>query len=314
MDRYCNYIKPILFLCIFFGLLWIFSIIFVPKNNLGDFGMRNIAAHGFLAEKEDTIDVLFIGDSLAYASFFPLQLYEDYGITSFTIGTPAQKMYETYSFLETFLKTQNPKVVVFENGAMLREYPTDEAIRAEVSRYFPIVEYHNRWKNLTINDFNTKINYTYTDPTKGYKKIDNVVSGVENDYMKKNKKYQNISKENEMYLERMQKLCEEHDIEFMMVSTITMKSMNYARHNSFQRLSEEYDIPYIDLNLVQDIDIDWTNDSYDAGEHLNYYGALKIGDYIGPYLKETYNLEDHRGDSKYSSYEEALVNFNKKVE
>lgn len=311
MAKFSNIFKPLLFTIILIVLLLISSRIFIPKNNIEEFGMQQISANGILGEKENTIDVLFVGDSIAYVSFFPLQMYEEYGFTSYTMGSAGQKIYETYDFIVEALKTQKPKVVVFETGVLVRGYPISSAITNEIGNIFPIIEYHNRWKNLSINDLNTKISYTYTSPTKGYKKIDKTVKAQDKDYMKKDDKIANISKRNQFYLERIIELCQKNDIEFMMVSAIATKSMNYARHNSFKELAKTKNLNYIDLNIIDDIDINWNKDFYDGGEHLNYQGAKKVSAYMGAYLQETYNLTDHRNDSSFQSWNEALMNFKK---
>ena len=40
--------------------------------------------------------------------------------------------------------------------------------------------------------------------------------------------------------------------------------------------------------------LDMTTDTYDAGMHLNIYGAEKLSVYFGKYLKENYDLTDYR--------------------
>ena len=56
-------------------LLALASRVVVPKNNQVEFGQADAPAFGVLGEPRDSIDVLFLGDSEAYCSFSPLQLW-----------------------------------------------------------------------------------------------------------------------------------------------------------------------------------------------------------------------------------------------
>ena len=46
-----------------------------------------------------------------------------------------------------------------------------------------------------------------------------------------------------------------------------------------------------------DIGIDWSTDTYDAGLHLNVYGAEKLSEYFGQILADRHGISDRRGDS-----------------
>ena len=60
----------------------------------------------------------------------------------------------------------------------------------------------------------------------------------------------------------------------------------------------------MEQNLEQDeIKIDWTKDTRDKGDHLNYTGSLKVTKFLAKYLSEK-NLPDHRDDEKYKSWNE----------
>ena len=54
-----------------------------PKNNYVEYGMHYRGASGILAEEENTIDTIIIGNSEAYSSIIPMELWKDYGYTSY---------------------------------------------------------------------------------------------------------------------------------------------------------------------------------------------------------------------------------------
>ena len=80
-----NFLKHVLtvvlFVCGLILLLIPVSMLVNPKDNTVDAGMRDISANGILAEPEQLVDVLIIGDSESYSSFVPLQIYDEYGYT-----------------------------------------------------------------------------------------------------------------------------------------------------------------------------------------------------------------------------------------
>lgn len=66
----------------------------------------------FRKETNDTIDVVFIGDSEVYSAYNPMQLYGNYGFTSYVLATSAQRLCDTYSILKSMYKTQTPKYIL----------------------------------------------------------------------------------------------------------------------------------------------------------------------------------------------------------
>ncbi|MEE1033364.1 MAG: SGNH/GDSL hydrolase family protein, partial [Agathobacter sp.] len=68
------------------------------------------------------------------------------------------------------------------------------------------------------------------------------------------------------------------------------------------KFAQENDVDYINyIPLQDDIGLDMSKDTYDAGLHLNTDGAEKMADYFGKYLVENYELNDYRSDPKYES-------------
>ena len=74
-------LRGILFLGLLGGMLLGLNCLFRPKDNTEAAGFHYPWASGYLAEPEDTIDVLIRGDSEVYADFIPLQIWQEQGIT-----------------------------------------------------------------------------------------------------------------------------------------------------------------------------------------------------------------------------------------
>ena len=74
-------------------------------------------------------------------------------------------------------------------------------------------------------------------------------------------------------------------------------NMNYAKHNAIQNWADQNEVDYIDFNtMLDEIELDWQTDSLDGGDHINYNGTVKTTGYLKDYLKENYDLPDHRTD------------------
>jgi hypothetical protein len=50
------------------------------------------------------------------------------------------------------------------------------------------------------------------------------------------------------------------------------------------------------LELIEEVGIDFAQDTYDAGLHLNVTGAEKMSVYFGKVLQNTFGLEDRRNE------------------
>ena len=100
-------VSCVLFVAILLGLLQVSSLVFQPKSNDKAAGIHYPRANGIFSEPKDSIDAVFIGDSEVYHSFIPLNIWRDYGITSYDVSSPSQKLVYSMEFLKkTFRKTQ----------------------------------------------------------------------------------------------------------------------------------------------------------------------------------------------------------------
>ncbi len=295
-------------------ILTFFSNIFVPKDSTAQHGSHEGRAMGILAEKDNSIDVLIIGDSESYCAFSPMEMWNSYGFTSYAGGSSAQKISETYEYLVAALEKQKPSVVVFETNLLKNKITGNHYIRSKLRTNFPIFEYHNMWKSTPIKDyFLAKPNYVVNDYKGYYLRTDIKPASTEN-YMKPSDEIWEIEDLNLFVLKEMANVSQKNGAQFVLVSSPSTLNWNYKKHNAVQIFADKNNLDYFDMNLVaDDIGIDWSVDTRDKGDHLNHSGAVKASVYLGKYLQENYNLPDHRNDEDYADWNRSLEKYNKKV-
>ena len=305
-------IKCVAFILIFLIILAILSKIFVRKNNSTKEKTQEYIAKGILAEPDNTIDVLVVGDSEAYSSYIPLEIWNDYGFTSYVCATSKQILPHTASFIYDATKRQDIKIVLLEADNLYRKSSVEKPIVEVVNHIFPVFEYHDRWKNLNISDLWEDVNYTNIQEGKGYyysKKIRR-----EKDRNRKVNPNPKVPEYNKIYLKKIKEYCDSKGIKLMMYSCSNKSDWNMNRHNGIEEVAKELNVDYVDLNLKKDeVNIDWEKDSRDGGVHLNYTGASKVTKFLGKYLSNTNILKDHRSDPAYDSWNNYYENFKEKI-
>lgn len=307
--------KIVIFLSICVVLLRAISPLFVPKNNNEKSGIKYENARGFYGEDPKTVDVLAIGNSDLYSAMNPLQLWKDQGYTSYVCAEPQQNIFGAYYMLKEVLSCQKPKVVILEVDELFSKSEAedvDEAINNALKYTFPLFEYHSRWKDLKIEDFNdTGAYYNTRMNSKGYLYHDTVKPYYDNySYMNNKKKHTNITSTAKAYLKKFINLANENGAEVLFVWFPSATTATQARHNVVQKLADSYDIPFIDFNVNQyDTEFNWLTDSRDGGNHLNYSGATKMTKYLSRYLNENYDLIDHRENPEYDQWNKDYESF-----
>ncbi|MCQ2427832.1 MAG: SGNH/GDSL hydrolase family protein [Clostridia bacterium] len=276
-------------------------------------------------------DVVFFGDCEFYEAINPAVIYSEYGIPTYVRGSSQQLIWDSYYFLLETLEYEKPKVVVFNavemkigsvqreeytrltlDGMRLSKYKLaaaklslteDENIMSYV---FPILRYHGRWSSLTSEDFR----YAFKRDTVGYNGY-MFMSGIKAKTSTAlpppliSPDLPDICWE---YLELMRKTCEDNGIEFVIFKAPT-DTWHYPWYDEWDAqlvdYSEKHGVKYLNaIALADEIGTDWSTDSYDGGDHLNYIGAEKISVFLGKVLKEAYGLEDRRGDADFAAASE----------
>lgn len=333
--------KALLFVIIFGIIGYAVMYVLTPKWTGGKDKVTSTVVD-FYQEPDNTIDVLFLGTSNAAHGFSPLLLWENEGIASYSLSTQVQPPLISYYFLKEALKHQDLKMVVVDVSGFYKFYNYDnERIKryirktidflplsslkiqmvSEIVRdskkstflnfFCPVAEYHDRWQEIKDYDFKSVVN-EYS--TKGAD-----ISGdifpfeFESDYMiKRDPASGEMNDKGEDYLKRIVDICRENDITLILTS-LPKSSWRIENSEALQEFCAEYNVPYIDYNqaeLREAIQLNSQTDYYDGGLHLNMLGAEKVTLHLSDYLKENFNLPDHRGDDTYAEWEKDLSQFN----
>lgn len=301
--------------CLIFAVLFLgFTQLLIPKNNSPEAGIHDDWAKGFLAEPENTVDVLVLGDSEVYSCLVPLVIWEEQGITTYTCGTSDQKLYQTESYLHRFFRTQSPALVILETNILYRDYSTTDIIPHLFEEGLPLVRYHDRWKDLTPEDLTRKVSFTHIQRDKGYIHLEEILGADDRDYMTYTDALDPIPGKSLRHVQNILAFCREQGAQLVLLSSPSTANWDYSRHNAVEQLARELEIPYIDTNLMpQEIPIDWQLDTRDGGDHLNYTGAEKLSRWLGGYLAETGLFRDKRIQEAYAPWNEALADFRSAV-
>ena len=270
-------------------------------------------------------DVVFIGDCEVYECFTPPTLWQEYGITSYVRGSAQQLIWQSYYLLEETLKRETPKAVVFNVLSIKYGEPQSEAynrmtldgmqwssskvgaVNASMtegedflSYVFPLLRFHSRWSELTGEDWQYLFHRDSVSHN-GYL-MQTGISPKTSDREGRPLADYTFSEIGFTYLEKMRALCEEKGVEFILVKAPT-NSWKYYWYDEWEeqivQWATQKDIPYYNfIPLDEEIGIDWSTDTYDAGVHLNVYGAEKLTSYFGNILVEEYGFADRRGETE----------------
>ncbi len=283
---------------------------------------------------KNTVDVLWIGSSHVYHSINTCMMYDDYGMACYLLASPGQPVWMSYYFLEEALKTQAPKLVVFdvctvfhrEADAGASSWPAlismkpsrtkwdmIQAVNSSgrqldpLSAFFSFPYYHTRYSDLKKKDYENTKEYRFH----GYKPVFDHITESELAEWKDAEildfdEMEPLPERAETYLWKIAELCRKKDIELLLVNApyINKSVEKQKAYNYIRKAAKERDIPFIDGNYAEGLDIDYAQDMLEAS-HLNYYGGQKYTKYLAQWIKEHYDIPDRRGEERYWAWEKA---------
>lgn len=304
-------------------VLYLLQRLLMPKYMSGVVEGAMVAE--YYDEKKDH-DVIFIGDCELYENISPQVLWDEYGINSYIRGTAQQLIWQSYYLMEETLRYEKPDVIVFNILSMKYDQPQKEtynrmtldgmkwssskigSIRASMTEeehfidyVFPILRFHSRWSELGSEDLKYFWNRDKVTHNGYYMRVDalpaeDIPEGrVLADYQFGENAYH--------YLDKMVALCEENDVELVLVKAPSLVPYWYDEWEvQIEDYARAHGLKYYNFLEVQDeIGLDWQTDTYDAGLHLNLSGAEKMAKYFGRILAGECGVKDRRNEPELAA-------------
>ena len=281
----------------------------------------------FYKEPKNSLDIVFVGDSSVYTGISPMQLWEEHGIASYDLGLPTQRVWDSYYWIKEVFRYQKPKLIVIDTGEFFKESPTTpefqryiyddmkigepkiQGITAKVQKnsretvisyLFPVARFHSRWSELADYDF-LLYEGEYPSVYKGQVLLNGrkpYIIGKKKKRILKNMIRKNVA----FYLEKIKNETELNNAKLVLVSVPNPKTWNDDRAKEINDWAIKHNVDFIDLNDTSKVDIDWLDETEDAGIHLNWKGAKRVTSYLGNYLTQKYRLVNHKSEKEYEQW------------
>ncbi len=304
-------------LCVVIFILFIYKSFINFRNNLAIFSPNiHISVFSDYSQNKakalkNKVDIIAIGNSDLYSAVNPLQLWSEYGYTSYLCSYPKQNMALSYFCLNEILIPQRPKLIIlevdnfFENRGndKLESYLTDIYKLAK-----PLYKNSFMWnkvKDIPIHKRSYLNGYFYNTNTIPYY--------GDFSYLYTNSNLPSkVSKHTTKYFPKIIEISKTYNIPLLLLSVPSANTWSYKKHDIVQKYADKYNIPFLDLNIEEgfrNYGFNWITDTRDGGNHLNYFGATKLTSYLGAYLKNNYSIPDHSLDPTFYEWNIQYENF-----
>lgn len=322
-QRKLNFLKLFVFVALAaFGLMAVNHILTDKVGKKSIYAMRY--------EEKETIDVVFFGNSHANNGFLPMELWNDYGYTAYSMTMMSQTFPLVYYCAEDALRLQAPELLVVDLFAAT-SYRNDfdnvhktvdsltfpirmKAIREFVPEdkkteyYFPLYLYHDRWDELEVKDVlpyflryapkrNARKGATLVQAQIACNKPEGAIKEAFSF-----EKYE-LSEEARDWYHRLKSLCDANNCQLLFVvipyeapvggtEAETIEQMKIF--NATEQWCQENGVGYLNLfRNIDDMDFNFATDMQDVS-HVNILGAQKVTDVVGKYIHEHYKITDSR--------------------
>lgn len=289
----------------------------------------------FYAEKEDSLDAVYIGASNVYPYYEAPLVWKDYGIAVHPLSVAALPAAAVKPMIIEARKTQpnalfiinlnnfNDETISLSHIHYLADYMPfsrnkidlintlcDQrgiAPKDRLEFYLPFIRYHSSWDELKLYNF-----YRRPNGLKGASTYNLFLTGVEDvtyrlNFTDERKPMPDVT---HPILEDLLNYCQKEDLNVLFViAPQALSADDIAKFNTMADIVASQGYPVINaMECIEDTGLDFSQDFYN-GRHANIHGAIKFSHFIGQYLSEHYDFEDKRGLLEYASWDEAATRY-----
>lgn len=289
----------------------------------------------FYNQPENSLDIIIMGSSLNAGAIQTYCLGAETGTSVYNLSVSAQTTPAREYYLKEVLKTQNPKLIIMETyryiaqpemsveeinysaAGMKPSYnkfqflwnvPISEGGGERMELFIPLFAYHNRWTELTEEDWKGQgqISYKYQRGDTS----DHAAVAPQQACTEPVKEIGSIPEVQKEYLERIIDMAEENHIQLLFFNppNAGTNEGNYKAYNALYEYLDSQGIDWLDCNYERaimdkiDTDVDFA-DNY----HVNMSGGYKTTQFLADYINSHYELEGKftRQSVEYREYFQA---------
>ena len=312
-------IKLILFVIVFLCIYnVVFKVLWTMPNSITS----------FYEEPKDSLEVIYVGSSNAYAHYNTVLAYKEYGFTTGMLSSDAQPPSGIVYLIKEGEKYQNPEVYVIDMAGFIQDVKlysegdvrkvtdtmkfsmnrfdainnmldyTDIDKSSYIEYYFSFLTYHSSWK--VIN----KSRYYNEDLYKGFlMKADTIIANP-SEKQKWDYTYKDASEENTKIFKDLISFIKDNKLNVVFViSPRAFSNEQMEELNTFTKIADEEGVKLINYNFDDDLSIDFGTDYYNPF-HLNTCGSAKMTRHLSDYLVNNYELKDYRNEEEFKSWDD----------
>lgn len=278
-------------------------------------------------------DIVFLGSSHVIMGTLPMELWKDYGFSSYNLANYGQLIQADYWLLRLILSKASPKLVVVDlysaryndefdstnsdymHGLMdcfplskLKYHAIKDIFPEDMQKeyLFPLYYYHSRWNKIDKESF--------SDPKDAYffgqGSDESAIHGISTPVLVRsyesagptdNRDIDRSDTLGKEYLRKIIELCRENGIPVMgSVVPFLAYDDDMKWVNSALEIAEEYGLPV--CSGLDPLVINPQTDMFDYG-HLNSSGARKWTDVLGKFIADNFDLPRYESGEVYDFWE-----------